>query len=132
MITHVLTALILSAGINSDLFTPATVPTATAVSADTGSDDTGASDDTGSSDDSGVMDTGTDTAAGNNNEGGNGNVSPDDTADTGSDAQSSGATYSASDLAGEKGGCSTAPSAPLHLAWLMLAVVGWRRRAIRA
>jgi uncharacterized protein (TIGR03382 family) len=134
MITQTITALILSTGLDLGLIEPDSTPPTMAVAADTGSaDDTGApepSDDTGDVDvDTGSStpvgeDTGSDETENDNdgtNEGGNA-----DTVDTG--IESSGGNYSASDLAGEKGGCSTVSSAPTHLSWLLLGLLAWRRR----
>ena len=130
MITQTITAFILSTGIDLGVIEPDSVPPPMAVAADTGSADTGT---VGSSDDTGDTDTGSsDTAEEDSgsveNNGSDGTNQDDNTDATDTGGSSDGGKYSASDLAGEKGGCSTVSSAPTHLAWLILGVLAWRRR----
>jgi uncharacterized protein (TIGR03382 family) len=134
MITQTISALILSAGIDLGVLEPNQTPTTMAVMADTGSaDDTGtteASDDTGDIEtDTGSTESGTDdTGSGDvvNEDDGSNQDGNSETVDTG--ITSSGGTYSASDLAGEKGGCSTVSGAPAHISWFILGLLAWRRR----
>ncbi|MGB0638399.1 MAG: hypothetical protein ACPGTU_03635 [Myxococcota bacterium] len=134
MITQTITALILSTGIDLGVLESKQTPETMAVMADTGAaDDTGMTE---PSDDTGDIETDTgssepetdDTGSGDgvNEDDGSNQGGESETVDTGS--VSSGGKYSASELAGDKGGCSTVSNAPAHLSWLILGLLGWRRR----
>ena len=135
MITQTITALLLSTGIDLGVAEHEQATPTMAVVADTGkADDTGTtepSDDTGDIEidtGSGASETDdTGTSDGENEDAGSNQGGDSETVDTG--IASSGGTYSASDLAGDKGGCSTVSHAPTHLSWLMLGLLAWRRRS---
>ena len=91
----------------------------TAAADDTGFEDSGATEDTGAADDTGSDDTGSDDT-------GSDDTGSDDTGST-SNSTTVGETYSASELSGEKGGCSAIGG--LTGPWLLglIALAGRRR-----
>ena len=104
----------------------------TASSDDTGAEDTGASEDTGISEDTGSANDADTGDTGSNDTGNESTDTGEVNTDTGSATSSTTAseTFGASDLSGEKGGCSTVGSKPSNL-WLagfgLLGLIGRRR-----